>query len=143
MRIFFSNPLNINKINNLVKKYNDKTVEHYYEIYSSEGIFSLNYHEKNIIHKILITDVTPEYIPETQLWIDHSSIIKEPAYQIPVEHFMLEIEKTSYSLNDKSNLKFVMENVINGKDLYWYLSYNNTDLSFIQNELNELLSALQ
>lgn len=89
-------------------------------IYSKRGIFQLI---NNKLFEIEIEDipVEKEKIKEIPCLIDRSKLKKtQLAYQIPLEHHLVEIDKSFYKLNDKSLIEFVIEEVNHKiKDFYF------------------------
>lgn len=89
-------------------------------IYSKRGIFQLI---NNKLFEIEIEDfpVEKEKIKEISCLIDRSKFKKtQIAYQIPLEHHLVEIDKSFYKLNDKSLIEFVIEEVNHKiKDFYF------------------------
>lgn len=89
-------------------------------IYSKRGIFQLI---NNKLFEIEIEDfpVEKEKIKEISCLIDRSKFKKtQIVYQIPLEHHLVEIDKSFYKLNDKSLIEFVIEEVNHKiKDFYF------------------------
>jgi len=106
---------NKNNIVNLLKKTEKERV-----IYSKRGIFKII---NNKLFELRIDDYPVEKarIEELDCLIDRSKFERdEITYQIPMDHNLVNIDKSFYKLNDKSLIDFVIEEVNHKiKDFYF------------------------
>jgi hypothetical protein len=110
MRIYvhedkFINGLDVQKI----KKYLIKTLKHF-EIYSEEGVFRV---DNSNIYKLHITNERSETFQyeSKKLLIHYTDITEEKVNQIPVEHIPMHVNYDFYSLDSKSEVKFVVKSL--------------------------------
>lgn len=106
---------NKNNIVNLLKNTEKERV-----IYSKRGIFQII---NNKLFEVRIDDYPVEKarIKELDCLIDRSKFERaEISYQIPMDHNLVNIDKSFYKLNDKSLIDFVIEEVNHKiKDFYF------------------------
>jgi hypothetical protein len=112
MKIYIDNykPINLIDKLELLEKYYTKH-ENIIEIYSTNGIFNIN--NKKIIQVIPYNDVKSymiqNYYKNINLIIDNSIFLKEEINYLPNEHIHLNSTIFTYSINDKSIIKLIIE----------------------------------
>ncbi len=145
MKIYINEKINLSKLSNLLK---EKKLDKYLEnksnilkIYSKEGIYEIN--ENNTLKwKITEGDIENKKINDIDCLIDYTQIKKEDVCQIPFEHITIPLSILTYSLNEKSHFKLIIEciqiknNNENLKPINFYFQINekinNQIINFMQ-----------
>jgi len=135
----FLNNLDVQKI----KKYFIKSIKRI-EIYSEEGIFRV---DDSNIYKLHIENerIQTFQYKSKKLLINYIDIIEERVNQIPVEHIPIHVNYDYYSLDTKSEVKFVVEslekeNKLKINDAYFELDDNiDPKRDTILNEIQKFL----
>ena len=128
MKLYLIDNCNINQwLKKLVKK-NIPCIETFTEkFYSKQGIYEIGNKD---IQKLHIINETSKHFNENEMnWIlDESILKKEKVYQMPFEHIKITLKQLSFSQNQYSKVKFIIEkNPMNENiiDFYFDIQWND------------------
>lgn len=125
MKLYISD-LDINKIDiNLINKYLCNEID-YTLLYSYSGIYKII---NNKLYKFIIKDKEIEKynIDNINCLIDHSEIIYDEYYQIPIDHYEYKNKLLEYELGKKSPIKLIIELHNNSIIDFYFLFKNKND----------------
>jgi|LauGreDrversion4_2_1035121.scaffolds.fasta_scaffold00334_13 hypothetical protein len=130
----------LEKLNKMLMK-----TDHKLFIYSNEGIFNI---DTGNTYKLIIEDKPPiifkNYYNGSKLTIDESYIKKEVVYQLAVDHFAILKKMDYYSMDNNSQIKFVIVSYMNNILDYYFEVPNETRVfdKLFQSNFFEFLSLL-
>lgn len=139
--------INITDIEKTQRKIEKMLIKTDYDlfIYSNEGIFNIdagNTYKLNIVDKPPV--IFKNYYNGLRLTIDESYIKKEVAYQVAVDHFAILKKVDYYSMDNDSQIKFVIVSYMNNLLDYYFEVSNETRVfdKLFQSKFFEFLSLL-
>ena len=128
------------KIDKMIMK-----TEHNLLIYSNEGLFNI---DTGHTYKLIIEDkpsiIFKNYYNGLQLTVDESYIKKEVVHQVAVDHFAILKKMDYYSIDNNSQIKFVIVSYMNNILDYYFEVPNETNVfdKLFQTNFFEFLSLL-